>query len=93
MGNRKGEGRATRLAADAATKLGLANLMPLRKGSSAFLGSVDVNEARSPAAQLGSIDRWEHRRAQNGAVADLLNILPDIEERLLMGVEVGAWSG
>lgn len=93
MGNRKGEGRATRLAADAATKVGLANLMPLRKGSLAFWGSADVNKPQAPAAQLGSIGHWARRKAQEGAVADLLNILPDIEERLLMGVEVGAWSG
>lgn len=57
---------------------------------SRFRDSDDVNMAAQVAAQLASTGRRPCRKAQEGTIADLLNILADIEERLLMGVEVGA---
>lgn len=50
-----------------------------------------ADTARGPIAS--PIGHWECWKSKEGAVADLLNILPDIEERLLMRVEVGAWVG
>lgn len=50
-----------------------------------------ADTARGPIAS--PIGRWVCWKSKEGAIADLLNILPDIEERLLMRVEVGAWVG
>lgn len=50
-----------------------------------------ADTARGPI--VSPIGHWECWKSKEGAIADLLNILPDIEERLLMRVEVGAWVG
>lgn len=97
MEERKGEGRATRPAIEAAAKDGLArakDLMPLRENARQLGGFGRRQHADTARGSIGGpIGRWAYRNTKEGAVADLLNILPDIEERLLMRVEVGAWVG